>query len=167
MVLQPPIEAQGQAPQQPQQSALADKVNLLRADLSADLSRLNVQHEGQVAGLSEITDNVMSLETLSTDRATEVNNKIAELEAELQALRIEGRNPARAPAARIPKNVTGTKGFEKLKVYSGDSTQWPEWRFRITTWLVQENPSFESLMAKLDKCESEPLEPALGARMMF
>ena len=60
------------------------------------------------------------------------------------------------PADRSHKHITGTKGFEKLKVYAGDATQWPDWRFKITTWMVRENPPFETLIVKLNECELEP-----------
>jgi len=127
-------------------------------EMRTNLSRLHVGLEGQATRLSDVHDNVLANEVQQTtqrntmsEQAVEVNTAIERLEGELQALRTEARDPgARVPAAaRIPKNITGTKGFETLKVYSGDATQWPELRFRITTWLVQENLAFESLMVKL------------------
>ena len=53
-----------------------------------------------------------------------------------------------------------------MKVYTGDASQWKDWRFKMTTWLAQTNPSFESLMAKLDQSELEPQEPEEGHRLM-
>ncbi len=29
--------------------------------------------------------------------------------------------------------VTGIRGFDKLKVYTGAVTQWKEWRYKVTT----------------------------------
>ena len=69
------------------------------------------------------------------------------------------------PAHRSPKNITETKGFEKLKSYTGEAAQWKDWRFKITTWLTQTDPSFESLMHKLDQSETEPKEPEDGYPM--
>ena len=34
-----------------------------------------------------------------------------------------------------------------------------DWRFKITTWLAQDNPSYESLLGKLDQSEEGPQEP--------
>ena len=62
--------------------------------------------------------------------------------------------------------VTAVRGFDKLKPYTGASSQWKEWRYKVTTWLAQTSPAFESLMAKLDASEVEPLEPELGRNMV-
>ena len=72
---------------------------------------------------------------------SEITAQMATIENELKALRTEaGATRSSAPADRSNKNVTGVKGPEKLRTYTGDATQWPDWRFNITTWLVQTNP---------------------------
>ena len=136
------------------------------------ISRLNMSVDEQALRLIEVHDNTRthevqqtSLSTTMSEQTAEVNATIERLDGELQALRTEGPAARTPAAARIPKNITGTKGFEKLKAYSGDAAQWPEWRFRVTTWLVQENSAFESLIGKLDKCEAEPTEPEVGSAM--
>ena len=143
-------------------------------EMRANLDELRGGLEEQANRLSEVHGNVLIHETHITEQAADMNEAIARIEAELRGLieaelrglRTEARDPgARVPAARIPKIITGTKGFEKLKVYSGDATQWPDWRFKITTWLVQEIPSFETLVVKLDQCELEPTEPEEDERM--
>ena len=40
------------------------------------------------------------------------------------------------------------------------------WRFELATWLSQSSPSYETLIVKLDYCESEPTEPLDGITMM-
>ena len=52
-----------------------------------------------------------------------------------------------------------------MKVYTGEASQWKDWRFKMTTWLAQTNPFFETLMAKLDQSELEPQEPEEGQKM--
>ncbi len=37
-----------------------------------------------------------------------------------------------------------------------------EWRIKLTNWLSQYSPSYESLMIKLDYSETEPVESADG-----
>ena len=142
-------------------------------ETSSAISRLRVMLDEQERRLIEVHDNTTahevqqtSLSTTMSEQTAEVNATIERLESELQALRVEGPAGRTPASARIPKNITGTKGFEKLKAYSGDAAQWPEWRFRVTTWLVQENSAFESLIGKLDKCEAEPAEPGMGSAMM-
>ena len=41
--------------------------------------------------------------------------------------------------------ITNIKGFDRLKSYAGDASQWKDWRFRIGTWLAHIKPSFEAL----------------------
>ena len=136
-------------------------INRLRASVDEQERRLIEVHDNTTAHEVQQT----TLSTNMSEQTAEVNATIERLENELQALRTEGLAGRTPASARIPKNITGTKGFEKLKAYSGDAAQWPEWRFRVTTWLVQENSAFESLIGKLDKCESEPTEPEMGSAM--
>ena len=136
-------------------------INRLRASVDEQERRLIEVHDNTTAHEVQQT----TLSTNMSEQTAEVNATIERLENELQALRTEGLAGRTPASARIPKNITGTKGFEKLKAYSGDAAQWPEWRFRVTTWLVQENSAFESLISKLDKCESEPTEPEMGSAM--
>ena len=53
-----------------------------------------------------------------------------------------------------------------MKPYTGEATQWKDWRFKMTIWLAQTNQSFESLLAKLDRSEIEPKEPDEGQPLM-
>ncbi len=59
-------------------------------------------------------------------------------------------------------NLTGMIGFDKLETFKGEATTWKDWRFKITTWLAQTNPSYESLLGILDQSEEEPEEPEEG-----
>ena len=54
------------------------------------------------------------------------------------------------------------RGFDKLKPYNGAATEWKVWRIKLTNWLSQYSPSYESLMIKLDYSETEPVEPSDG-----
>ena len=62
--------------------------------------------------------------------------------------------------------VTAMRGFDKLKIYRGAATEWKEWRCKLTTWLGQSSPSYETLMVKLDYSDIEPTEPADGMTLM-
>jgi hypothetical protein len=62
--------------------------------------------------------------------------------------------------------VTAMRGFDKLKIYRGAATEWKEWRFKLTTWLGQSSPSYETLMVKLDYSDIEHTEPADGMTLM-
>ena len=85
----------------------------------------------------------------------------AKLENELKDLRGEvGAAGHGTPSGRREKTTfTGMKVFEKMEVYTGEASQWKDWRFKVTTWLTQTNPSVEKLMAKFDHSELEPKEP--------
>ena len=109
--------------------------------------------------------------TIQTDYHDSVDRmaaNVTKLEDELKDLRSRGGvsvNGVPPPARGIP-GVTGMKGFEKMKTYNGEASQWKDWRFKITTWLAQTNPSFESLLGKLDQSEQGPQEPEEGQKMM-
>ena len=62
--------------------------------------------------------------------------------------------------------VIAMRGVDKLKIYRGAETEWEEWRFKLTTWLGQSSPSYETLMVKLDYSEIEPVEPEDGLTLM-
>ena len=106
---------------------------------------------------------ITELSTTTYNNAEHLENELTNMRTEMGAARSRGDSP---PYDRRNKNITETKGFEKLKPYTGDPTQWKDWRFKVTTWLTQTNPSFESLMIKLDKSENEPKEPEEGHKMM-
>ena len=38
--------------------------------------------------------------------------------------------------------ITNLEGFDRLKTFQGDRSQWDEWRLNITTWLAQVNATF-------------------------
>lgn len=40
--------------------------------------------------------------------------------------------------------VTAIRGLDKLKIYKGTSTEWEEWRFKLTSWLGQSSRSYET-----------------------
>ena len=61
--------------------------------------------------------------------------------------------------------ITNIRGFDKLKSYSGDVSLWKDWRFKMDRWLASTNPSFQTLMNKLDKSETDPEEPEEGREM--
>ena len=120
---------------------------------------LKDQVQGITAGMAEVTETFHQKMDLIAAQTTT-------LEGELRGFRTEtGVARSSVPADRTKHIVTGTKGVEKLRTYAGDATQWPDWRLKITTWLAQINPSFETLMVKLDRSELEPKEPEDGERM--
>ena len=62
--------------------------------------------------------------------------------------------------------VTAIRGFDKIRIYKGVATEWKEWKFKLSTWLAQSTPSFETLLVKLDYSETEPTEPTEGRNLM-
>jgi hypothetical protein len=69
----------------------------------------------QLMGKVEDLENTIAFITAETTRNSET------LESELRNIREEVRGSgARVPAHRSPKNITETKGFEKLKSYTGE-----------------------------------------------
>ncbi len=62
--------------------------------------------------------------------------------------------------------MTGRRGFDKLRVYKGSAAEWKDWKFKLTTWLGQSSPAFETLIVKLDYSETEPTESADGLNLM-
>ena len=97
----------------------------------------------------------------------EIGSNIEKIENDLEDLRNE-MNASRSsmPADRKDIHVTGMRGVEKLKVYTGEVSRWKGWRIKVATWLTQTNPSFESLMSKLDQSELDPQEPEGGQKIM-
>ena len=113
--------------------------------------------------LDEIESNLAFYSSeLSDDR-----NKMNTMDEALQVLRND------SSSSRVSVNgtrgdkqiVTSIRGFDKLKMYKGAAVEWKEWRFKLITWLSQSTPSYETLLVKLDYCESEPIEPADGVTM--
>ena len=121
----------------------------------------------QVAGLEATMAAVASIQTSYHESVDQLIASTAKLEGELKD--VSGRVGASVNSASTSTmgrlSVTGMKGFDKLKNYGGDASHWKDWRFQITTWLVQVNPSFETLIVKLDRSELEPQEPEEGQRM--
>ena len=72
------------------------------------------------------------------------------------------------PSLGIPKReeVTGRRGFDKLRVYKGSAAEWKDWKFKLTSWLGQSSPAFETLIVKLDYSETEPVESLDGLHLM-
>ena len=95
------------------------------------------------------------LSAYTTDYGTKVDQitaNTASLEGELKDIRYDvGVSRSSMPADRNNKNTIGMNGFENMITYTGQATQWPDWRFKMTIWLAQTNPSFETLMVKLDQ----------------
>ena len=71
-----------------------------------------------------------------------------------------GGGSATTPPSRA--QLTGMRGFDKLKPYKGASHEWKEWRIKLENWLDQYSPSYETLIVKLDYSEVEPTESADG-----
>ena len=94
------------------------------------------------------------------DRIFQISNDLNDLRNSTSSSRATVRS------ARDRTVVTAVRGFDKLKIYTGASSQWKEWRYKVTTWLAQTSSSFESLMIKLDASEVEPIEPEVGRNMV-
>ena len=103
----------------------------------------------------------------AADAEEKAEEEFRKLEKELRDFSLGSGASAHgvSTARRDKKGVTEMKGFEKMKPYAGDATQWKDWRFKMTTWLAQTNASFETLMSKLDQSELEPKEPEEGQNM--
>ena len=112
----------------------------------------------QFEGLEGLEGTLAEMATIQTNYNDAVDRMVAstnKLEDEMKDVRV-----SRVPADRKDKTyATGMKGFEKMMIYTGEASLWPDWRFKMTTWLSQTNPSFETLMTKLDQSEIEPKEP--------
>ena len=99
---------------------------------------------------------------LTTDR----NN----MEAMSNAIK-DMRSGTSAPPASVhgagkeKQVVTAIRGFDKIRIYKGVATEWKEWKFKLSTWLAQSTPSFETLLVKLDYSETELVESAEGRNL--
>ena len=94
---------------------------------------------------------------------------VSRLDGEQKDLQAEvASTSTRAPSDRKDKAIFTSlkKGVDRLKVNTGDATQWKDWRFKTSSWLAQYSPSFETLMTKLDKSDLEPQEPGEGQKIM-
>ena len=79
---------------------------------------------------------------LTTDRNNieSISNSIKDLRSGTSA-----SLPASAHGAAKEKQiVTAIKGFDKIRLYKGVATEWKEWKFKLSTWLAQSTPSFET-----------------------
>ena len=123
-------------------------------------------HDSDRNEFSMLKERVNDLENSMAFLTASQTENSQHLEDELTKVRGEiGASRAHTPLDRKNKNITELKGFEKLKLYSGEAAQWKDWRYKVATWLTQTNSSFESLIIKLDQSESEPKEPDEGATM--
>ena len=57
------------------------------------------------------------------------------------------------------RSITDLEGFDGLKPYTGETTQWKDWRLKFTVWLAQVEPLFETLLQNIDKMEKGSDEP--------
>ena len=121
----------------------------------------------QVAGLEATMAEMATIQTTYHDSVDQMAANVIKLEGELKDIRKEvGASDHRTPSDRKDKaNVTRMTGFVKMKIFTGEASQWKYWRFKMTTWLAQTNPSFETLLGKLDQSELEPQEPEEGQKM--
>ena len=151
-----------------------DRGPAVRARFFEEYARTNDEHgrrmtflNDQVAGLEATMAEMATIQTTYHDSVDRMSANVIKLEGELKDIRKEvGASDHRTPSDRKDKaNVTGMKGFEKMKTFTGDASQWKDWRFKMTTWLAQTNPSFETLLGKLDQSELEPQEPEEGQKM--
>ena len=108
---------------------------------------------GIQTGYHELVDRLIATTTKLENDMKEVSGRVG---ASLQSA---------TPGTTGRLSVTGMKGFEKLKAYTGDATQWNDWLFKVTTWLENVNRSFKTLLPKLNVSETEPQEPEEGHRM--
>ncbi len=121
----------------------------------------------QMAGLEATIAELNGIQTTYHGSVDTLMSNTTRLENELRD--VSGRIGASLLSANLSTggrmNVTGMKGFEKLRNCGGDAAHWKDLRFNVTTWLEIENWSFETLVRKLDRSENEPQEPEVGQRM--
>ncbi len=121
------------------------------------IRELEAQMARVITGL-DAHDNTVALlmEELSDDR-----NKMEAMNSDINTLR-SGRGGGSATAPPSRAQLTGMRGFDKLRPYMGASHEWKEWRIKLENWLDQYSPSYETLIVKLDYSEVEPTESTDG-----
>ena len=88
-----------------------------------------------VAGLEATMAEMASIQTNYNDSVDRMVASTAKPEGELKDVRSEvGASVHRVPSDSKEKtSVTRMKGLEKLKVYTGEVSQWKDWRFKVNT----------------------------------
>ena len=134
----------------------AVRANFFERGLDSDRHRMDAQ-EGEIHNLEAtfafMTETLEVQEVNLQKQAEEVQSLTSDLDATSNRASTQ---PDRKGENRM---VTERKGLDRLKPYSGEAAQWKDWRFKITTWLSQVKPSFETRTTKLGKSTSEPEEP--------
>jgi hypothetical protein len=98
---------------------------------------------------------------LLNQEATDDRNNVEAISASLTSLRSERASPPTNTGGG-GRQLTGERGFDKLTSYKGAAPEWKVWRFKLTNWLSQFSPSYETLLVKLDYSEIEPVESTDG-----
>ncbi len=131
-------------------------------------ARRTILLNDQVAGLEATIAELTGIQTTYNGSVDQLGFDTARIESELREAtrRMDDLHSHGGPSPGGRLSVTGMKGFEKLKAYTGDITQWSDWLFKATTWLGIVNRTFEPLLRNLNRCAVEPEEPASGDRMM-
>ena len=101
------------------------------------------------------------------NEAAAAQEKVATMEEAIATLRSD-HSSRFVPSLGVPRReeVTGRRGFDKLRVYKGSAAEWKDWKFKLTSWLGQSSPAFETLIVKLDYSETEPTESEDGLHLM-
>ena len=149
-------------------------VRLRMYDLRVQADRAKMDEMQEVTNintskLDEVRKAVDELEAnfgLYSSELTSDRDNIEQLSNAVNVLRTEATSSRTTGTGVKDKSiVTSIRGFDKLKTYKGTVSEWKEWRFKLVTWLSQSSPSYETLIVKLDYCESEPIEPRDGLAM--
>ena len=92
---------------------------MMEAAIEKNISRLDDLYSALAFYSSELTGD--------RDHIFKLNNDLKDLRNDM------GSSRSTATGDRN-KSVTGLKGFEKLKVYTGAVSQWKELRYKVTTF---------------------------------
>mgnify|MGYP002176479952 CR=1 FL=1 len=125
-------------------------------------ARRTLLFNDQVAGLEASIAELTGIQTTYNGSVDQLTTSTARIESELREAtrRIDNSQSQGAPSPGGRLSVTGMKGFENLKAYTGYISQWIDWLFKATSWLGIVNWTFEPLLRKLNRCAVEPEEPA-------
>ena len=138
----------------------AVRVRMYDQTVQSDRNRMESLHQKM-----EYLESTLAL---YLNQKEEMGDKLETMNEALTSLRsdVSSSRATVTGAGRDRQIVTAIRGFDKLKTYRGAATEWKEWRFKLTTWLAQSSPSYETLMVKLDYSDVEPVEPSEGLTLM-
>ena len=128
--------------------------------------------EGRIASLEVIIGNINGTQGEYQEAVDALVASVSRLEESqeehMQKIKFltDKSEPSASRTSSYSKDaITNTRGVDKIKPYTGDVSMWKECGFKMETWLGSINPSFQTLVKKLDKSEKEPEEPEEGTMM--